>query len=346
MKNLQLMLSIFLIFLLSCTTANKQWEKAKEANSIEGYELFLSKYPESEHSQEALNIKGKLEENNLWEETKDKNTVEGYELFLSKYTDSEFSEEAKNTKANLEEIKIKLREQRLWEEAKSKNTIEGYELFLSKYPDGEYSQEAKNTKANLEEIKIKLREQRLWGEAKSKNTIKGYELFLSNYPRSKYLQEALNAKAKLMPNIVFKQINKSKYKTSYGIYREPTTVVASDGTLLGEFICHQSTWITGLNVYFYIMNKGGSGKVSIKFTYSDDLGTKVEEIKGINLLKSKEYKVKVSLKFKSNVAVSTPNHNRLNNLEIILPNNTKDKFSASITSWQGSITNIEFIEVK
>lgn len=226
-----------------------------------------------------------------------------------------------------------------WEKAKEADSIEGYELFLSKYPDSEYSQEAQN-------VKDKLEEQRLWEEAKSKNTVEGYDLFLSKFPKSEYLQEALSAKAKLVPNIVFKQINKSKYKTSYGTYREPTTVVANDGTLLGEFICHESTWITGLSVYFYLINKGGSGKVSIKFTYSDDLGTKAEKVMEVNLLKSKEYKVKVSLNFESNVAVSTPNHNRLNNLEIILPNNTKDKFSASITSWQGNITNIEFIEVK
>lgn len=125
--------------------------------------------------------------------------------------------------------------------------------------------------------------------------------------------------------------------------------MANDGTLLGEFICHESTWITGLNVYFYIINKGGNGKVSIKLKYSDDLGTKAEKVKKANFLKSKEYKVKVSLNFKSNVAISHAakfNLKRMNNLEIILPNNTKDKFSALISAWQGEITNIELIQVK
>jgi len=72
MKNLKLMLSIlalkksvfillaFLVFLMSCTTDEKHWEDAKSRNTVEGYELFLSKYPESEYSQQALNAKAKL----------------------------------------------------------------------------------------------------------------------------------------------------------------------------------------------------------------------------------------------------------------------------------------------
>ena len=141
-KSIFLLLA-FLVFLMSCTTAEKQWEEAKSKNTVEGYELFLSKYPESEFAQEALNVKVKLEEKNLWGEAKSKNTIEGYELFLSKYPESEFAQEALN-------VKVKLEEKNLWGEAKSKNTIEGYELFLSKYPESEYSNNAQIAKSKLE----------------------------------------------------------------------------------------------------------------------------------------------------------------------------------------------------
>lgn len=326
------LLIVLLFILISCATEQKEWEKAKKDNTPEGYELFISKYPKSEFSQQAINAKNKLKEEILWEEAIKKKTAVGYEMYLSEYPDGEFSQQA-------HDAKIELEEEILWEDAINKNTVEGYSLYLSKYPEGKYSEQVISAK-------IKLEEEKLWEDTQRKNTVEGYNYFLSEYPESKYAQQAINAKGKLAPNIVFNKINKSKTKTSYGVYREPTNVIATDGTLLAEFVCHQSTWITGLNVYFYVMNKGGSGTVSIKCTYSDDLGTKIEKVKKIKLLKSKEYICKVIIDFKSNVAVTTPNAKRINNLVITLPNGTKDNFSASITSWQGTIADIEFIEIK
>jgi hypothetical protein len=186
-----------------------------------------------------------------------------------------------------------------------------------------------------------------WGEAKRRNLAEGNESFLSEYPKNEHFQKALDTKANLATNIVFKEIDKSKRITNHGAYLEPTTVVANDGTLLGEFLCPQSSWITGLIVYFYIINKGGSGKVSIEFIYSDDFGTSNGRVEDVNLIKYKEYVVKVSLDFKARGPLqSTVVINSLNKLQITLPNKTKDEFSASIPSYMGSITKIEFIEVK
>ena len=55
------LLSALLVFLLSCTTDEKQWEEARLENTVEGYELFLSKYPESEYSQGAITARAKLQ---------------------------------------------------------------------------------------------------------------------------------------------------------------------------------------------------------------------------------------------------------------------------------------------
>lgn len=197
MKNIKSRLSIllikrrmfflisFLVLLISCTSAEKQWEEAKKANTIERYELFLADYPESEFVHEAQNAKSILEENNLWSVTKSKNTIEGYELFISKYPEGTFAQIAQDEKSKLEE-------QLLWQEVKSTNKISNYISFLKNYPESDY----------IAELLIKSETQTIpFANVLKKN----YYFSFSKSSKSNYLKSSL-----FIPG-------GTRMKTSYGV---------------------------------------------------------------------------------------------------------------------------------
>lgn len=96
---------------------------AQQTDTIEAWEMFLEKYPESEFAPEA---EKRLEEL-YFEKAKMENTIEGYWLFVQKYPQSKFAGEA---------------ERLAFENAKSLNTIEAYEEFIEKFPQSDYVKEA------------------------------------------------------------------------------------------------------------------------------------------------------------------------------------------------------------
>ena len=53
-KSAFFLLTIIMI-LMSCVNVEKKWEEAKRTNTVEGYENFVSEYPKSEYSQDAIN---------------------------------------------------------------------------------------------------------------------------------------------------------------------------------------------------------------------------------------------------------------------------------------------------
>ena len=111
-----------LLFLVGCATPKKDWEKAQRLNTIEAYEEFLQKHPDSEFAYEA---KHKIEEL-AWERAKEQNTIEAYEEFLQKHPFSIFALDAKERIANLERFK------KIFEAAKTSFQLE---QLLGKYPE-------------------------------------------------------------------------------------------------------------------------------------------------------------------------------------------------------------------
>ena len=81
-----------LLFLVGCATPKKDWEKAQRLNTIEAYEEFLQKHPDSEFAYEA---KHKIEEL-AWEKVRQKDSINAYENFLQKYPKSKFVTEARH----------------------------------------------------------------------------------------------------------------------------------------------------------------------------------------------------------------------------------------------------------
>ena len=80
-------LSISIIFnILSCNSAESDFEKAKTINNIEAYENFQKKYPNHQLSKEAISLRDKL----AFEITKEINSTIAFEDFLKNYPESQF----------------------------------------------------------------------------------------------------------------------------------------------------------------------------------------------------------------------------------------------------------------
>jgi len=131
MKNYNMPFIIFIIFLtfvVSCGGENSLNEKAKELDSIESYENFLSKYPESQY---ALDVRSRIQILR-YNQAKKTGTTESYEKFLSKYPNSKYDAELKERILILN-----------YEQAKKDATKEAYKEFLRNYPNSKYTKEIK-----------------------------------------------------------------------------------------------------------------------------------------------------------------------------------------------------------
>lgn len=85
---LAIVLSISCLLLAACGEKS-EYNKAREADSLETYENFLTKYPNSEYAEE---VKDKIL-TLTYEQVKKDATIEAYEGFLTKYPNSEYAEE-------------------------------------------------------------------------------------------------------------------------------------------------------------------------------------------------------------------------------------------------------------
>lgn len=85
-----------LIFIVGCASVSSLYNKARELNTIEAYEEFIQKYPDSELANEAKKRIEELEASKKdFETAKTKNTIESYNVFIVKYPESEYVKEAK-----------------------------------------------------------------------------------------------------------------------------------------------------------------------------------------------------------------------------------------------------------
>jgi len=155
---------IFTTAIISCRSPEKDFEKAKSENTIEVYEDFIKKYPESEFVEEAHKIVCDL----AFNEAKAKNTIEAFENYINKYPESDHIDEAKKMILDI-----------AYNDALKENTIEVYENFIKKYPESEFVEEVHKIVCDL-----------AFNEAKAKNTIEAFENYINKYPESNHIDEA------------------------------------------------------------------------------------------------------------------------------------------------------------
>ena len=84
-----------LIGLAGCSRQQSDWQKTREANSVEAYEQFLKKYPSGEFTAQAQARLKELDEERDWQKARDADTLDAYQAFLKQYPDGKDAEEAR-----------------------------------------------------------------------------------------------------------------------------------------------------------------------------------------------------------------------------------------------------------
>ena len=117
---------LFLVLVVGgCATTKGDWEKAQNFDTIEAYQTFLQKNPESEFTAYAKRRIERLK----WENAQRRYSIESYEEFLREHPQSEFKEQAKE---KIEQIRaandVTKQEQELLVEVKKENSVKRYTI--------------------------------------------------------------------------------------------------------------------------------------------------------------------------------------------------------------------------
>ncbi len=121
-----------LLLTLACSTVQKDYENARQVDTITAYQDFLGKHPQSEYTNSAMT---RIEEKNF-EMAESENTVAAYQRFL----DASDSELFKNY-ANQRILKIYTD---AFESAKASDTVEAYEQYVNDYPQSMFLKDSLN----------------------------------------------------------------------------------------------------------------------------------------------------------------------------------------------------------
>jgi hypothetical protein len=125
------LLAAFLIsvILCGCTVADRDWIRAKSANTTSAYKDFLSRYPEGKHVDEARAAVDELD----WKTAQAANSTSGYEAYLSQ---NPFGMHVVEADAAIDDFD--------WKIAKDAGSAAAYTDYLLKHLHGAHSPEANN----------------------------------------------------------------------------------------------------------------------------------------------------------------------------------------------------------
>ena len=171
------------------------YEKAKNVNTRDSYEYYLSHFPKGTYRYEALFDLDQLEEaaekekqiakdSKAYEKAKKLNTIFSYEDYLNSFPQGVFHQEVLTRLNDLKKIaeiaemerqSAQLEDAKAFEEAKFLNTIDSYEKYLYFYPNGAAS-EAAHIGIN------KINDKKTYLNAKKVNEKSSYEKYLEEYP--------------------------------------------------------------------------------------------------------------------------------------------------------------------
>ncbi len=164
-----------------------EWKKTQNLHTEKAYNLFLTKFGESEFAEEAL-----------WNLSLLQDSPTAYDNYLNRYPNGKFSQEAENRSISIEEAKA-------WSWAIQSNSIDSYLDFLRKYPKNIKTKQAKKEIAKLQKIEEEERANRRrkseekgdWENAQRLDTIGSYRRFINKHPDSVYLKKAEQRKQQL-----------------------------------------------------------------------------------------------------------------------------------------------------
>jgi len=128
-KSVTILTITFLLFAYyACNSERKDYNMAKQANTLNALKEFATNYPNSVYIDSAKGVIDKL----IWDTIVQKNNMKDYETFILVHPNSSFIDSAKGIVDKL-----------LWLEVKSLNTISDYETFVEDYPESKFVDSAK-----------------------------------------------------------------------------------------------------------------------------------------------------------------------------------------------------------
>jgi formylglycine-generating enzyme required for sulfatase activity len=166
---------------------DRAWQQAKQRNSEQSYQQFVSNYSSSEYAITAQQRLDKIEEN-YWQNLQQQLLNDGQELshnsnpellndYNKTYPNGRFTEQATSQLGQIETIKWRLAE----DTKEPARKIELLDSYLAAYPQGRYAEKANNQLKNLDE--------EFWQKATKQNTVIAYEQYQALYPAGIYSRE-------------------------------------------------------------------------------------------------------------------------------------------------------------
>jgi len=88
-------LGAVLLAVCACSRQQSDWQKTREANTPDSYELFIKKYPSGEFTAQAQSRLKELYEERDWQRARDTDTPDAYQAFIKQYPEGKWTEEAR-----------------------------------------------------------------------------------------------------------------------------------------------------------------------------------------------------------------------------------------------------------
>jgi hypothetical protein len=242
---------ILILFISSCSTPQKEFDKIKKENKIESFNQFIEKYPENDLTRKAIHMRDSL----AFTYAMESNKIDSLEWFINEFPESNFLNEAKKELGVFKEELALYNKKDKTEESFEKLAI--ITSYLSSFPEGRFVEEAKATGEKLNnEILSQAREEAKKGLSSKNNNsaanafVRSGELYLkaisyielTGQEISSYLERAAYAyyKASLSKQIASIQ----QFAKSFNEF------VAGDGKNLPDFSRKSSPHIALRNQYY------------------------------------------------------------------------------------------------
>ena len=89
------LLAIVFAVASGCSRENQEWHSAQAADTIEGYDDFVGKHPQSEFAEQAKTRVKQLSEERDWERATVADTADAYQQFLAQHAEGKWAQEAR-----------------------------------------------------------------------------------------------------------------------------------------------------------------------------------------------------------------------------------------------------------
>ncbi|MFU8833248.1 MAG: SPOR domain-containing protein [Wenzhouxiangella sp.] len=139
-------LLIAVAMIAGCDTRQRDWEEARQADSLSAYQEFLEQYPDGEHADTARQRISEIREQDAWETARERDTVEAYQAFVDEYPDSTHAAQASSRISELERTES-------WSRLQDSRDISELTAFVQRYPD---SEEADRARERIEQLEAEL----------------------------------------------------------------------------------------------------------------------------------------------------------------------------------------------